>query len=227
MIVNMLFPAFLGFLILAPFLGLVFNFLKGAGHPASGLHTAGVFLFVYYLFGLWWMTGIGPLQPFAPRLVLVPFADMIQGPVDTALNVVLFVPLGFFLPWLWRTFDGLKQTFAPRLVLVPFADMIQGPVDTALNVVLFVPLGFFLPWLWRTFDGLKQTALMGFLLSLGIELLQVFGLGITDINDLITNTLGTILGYGLFCLAHHLMKPSLWASNCCRFLDWALRISTI
>ncbi len=160
MIVNMLFPAFLGFLILAPFLGLVFNFLKGAGHPASGLHTAGVFLFVYYLFGLWWMTGIGPLQPFAPRLVLVPFADMIQGPVDTALNVVLFVPLGFFLPWLWRTFDGLKQT-----------------------------------------------ALTGFLLSLGIELLQVFGLGITDINDLITNTLGTILGYGLFCLVQHLMKP--------------------
>uniref|UniRef100_UPI002731C1BE VanZ family protein n=1 Tax=Faecalibaculum rodentium TaxID=1702221 RepID=UPI002731C1BE len=89
-----------------------------------------------------------------------------------------------------------------------FADMIQGPVDTALNVVLFVPLGFFLPWLWRTFDGLKQTALTGFLLSLGIELLQVFGLGITDINDLITNTLGTILGYGLFCLAHHLMKPA-------------------
>ncbi|WP_276923615.1 VanZ family protein [Faecalibaculum rodentium] len=160
MIVNMLFPAFLGFLILAPFLGLVFNFLKGAGHPASGLHTAGVFLFVYYLSGLWWMTGIGPLQPLAPRLVLVPFADMIQGPVDTALNVVLFVPLGFFLPWLWRTFDGLKQT-----------------------------------------------ALTGFLLSLGIELLQVFGLGITDINDLITNTLGTILGYGLFCLVQHLMKP--------------------
>lgn len=161
MVVNMLFPAFLGFLIFAPFLAPMFNCLKGAGHPASRLHTAGVFLFMYYLFGLWWMTGIGPLQPFAPRLVLMPFADMIQGPVDTALNVVLFVPLGFFLPWLWRTFDGLKQT-----------------------------------------------ALTGFLLSLGIELLQVFGLGITDINDLITNTLGTILGYGLFCLAHHLMKPA-------------------
>lgn len=32
-------------------------------------------------------------------------------------------------------------------------------------------------------------------MSLSIELFQMFGMGITSINDLITNTLGACLGY--------------------------------
>ena len=36
---------------------------------------------------------------------------------------------------------------------------------------------------------------MGLAVSLGIELLQIFTFRLTDIDDLITNTAGTVLGY--------------------------------
>ncbi len=55
------------------------------------------------------MTGIGKLKPFSPELVLVPFRDMAAGPVDTALNVVLFVPLGLFLPLLYDGFGRVGR----------------------------------------------------------------------------------------------------------------------
>jgi len=79
--------------------------------------------------------------------------------------------------------------------LVPFADMIAGLTETLLNVVLFIPMGFMLPLLWKCFCSLKKTVLFGFLVSAGIEILQIFTFRTTDINDLITNTAGTLLGY--------------------------------
>ena len=36
---------------------------------------------------------------------------------------------------------------------------------------------------------------MGLAVSLGIELLQIFTFRLTDIDDLITNTVGTVIGY--------------------------------
>ena len=86
---------------------------------------------------------------------------------------------------------GIRRPFGffPRLALVPFVDMIKGPVDTTLNVLLFLPLGVFLPILYAEFDGIRQIAL-----SLAIELTQMFGLGITDVNDLMTTTAGACLG---------------------------------
>lgn len=93
---------------------------------------------------------------------------------------------------------GRPFGFFPRLALVPFVDMIKGPVDTTLNVLLFLPLGVFLPILYAEFDGIRKIALCAFALSLAIELTQMFGLGITDVNDLMTNTAGACLGLFLY-----------------------------
>ena len=87
--------------------------------------------------------------------------------------------------------------FEPRIVFVPFADMVRSPLYTALNVLLFVPLGLFLPILYKDFDRVGKVAAVGFLLSLSIELLQMFGCGTSDVNDLITDTLGACLGCAL------------------------------
>lgn len=47
----------------------------------------------------------------------------------------------------------------------------------------------------------KPVLLIGFLLSLGIEISQyIFGTGVTEVEDLILNTLGTALGYLLWNL---------------------------
>ena len=88
-----------------------------------------------------------------------------------------------------------------NLNLIPFADMLAYPSNALLNVVLFLPLGIMLPLLWQPFRTMKSTVLFGFSLSLAVELLQILVGRATDINDLITNTLGAALGFSLWKLA--------------------------
>jgi glycopeptide antibiotics resistance protein len=137
------------------FLGVVlyFLYLKKSGKKQTLFHIVTVVLFSYYIIGVLTMTGI-------------------------------------------HDFDS----FAPRIVLIPFVDMIKGPIDTVLNVILFLPLGFFISLLYKRYNRVSKVVLTGFLLSLSIELIQMFGMGATDINDLITNTFGALLGYGIYKL---------------------------
>lgn len=79
--------------------------------------------------------------------------------------------------------------------IVPFVDMASDGIHACLNILLFVPFGFFLPIVWDTFRTIKNIALMGLLTTLFIELSQIFTFRTTDVNDIITNTLGTIVGY--------------------------------
>ncbi len=91
---------------------------------------------------------------------------------------------------------------------IPFAYMFSDYLNSLLNVVLFMPLGFFLPVLWKHFKKLHWTLLFGICTSLLIEILQIFTLRATDINDLMTNSVGTLIGW---CFGVLLLKavPSL------------------
>ena len=90
-----------------------------------------------------------------------------------------------------------------NLNLVPFIGLIDDWKNSILNILLFIPLGAMLPILWNSFRTQKNTLLFGFGTSLTIELLQILTFRATDVNDLITNTLGTYLG---FLFASHLCK---------------------
>ena len=85
------------------------------------------------------------------------------------------------------------------LNLIPFADIVNSPFaymkNTILNIILFIPMGFFVPAVWKNYRSFKTMFFMGLAVSLGIELLQIFTFRLTDIDDLITNTAGTVLGY--------------------------------
>lgn len=152
------------FVVLALILYLIF--LKKKRKKITLLHTIYLFIFSYYIIGILTMTGIGKLHPFSPNFVLIPFVDMIKGPIDTILNIVLFIPLGFFLPFLYKKYKNLKKV-----------------------------------------------TLSGFILSLSIEIVQMFGRGATDINDLITNTIGTILGYFVYKLLSKFIFKKSFDSN--------------
>ncbi|MFC4101461.1 VanZ family protein [Paenibacillus xanthanilyticus] len=75
-----------------------------------------------------------------------------------------------------------------------------------LNIVMFVPLGFGLPLLRSSYKNMRQTVYAAFYASLALELIQLtiriaVGNGrMTDINDLIANTLGGMLGFTLYRL---------------------------
>ena len=61
------------------------------------------------------------------------------------------------------------------------------------NIAIFIPIGFFIPLLWRKIN-FPLSILCGFIFSVLIELTQLFLPRFTDIDDIILNTFGTILG---------------------------------
>ena len=75
--------------------------------------------------------------------------------------------------------------------------MISDFVNACLNILLFVPFGFFLPTLWSGFRNKKSVILTGLITTCVIEISQIFTFRTTDINDLVANTVGTIIGYYL------------------------------
>lgn len=99
-----------GYLFMLPIFILYFLWLKKSGRAQTFIHTAAVFVFGYYLFGLLTVTGIGftSTMNFRPNISWTPFVGMITGPIDTILNVILFVPLGFFLPLLYKKYGNLR-----------------------------------------------------------------------------------------------------------------------
>lgn len=99
---------------------------------------------------------------------------------------------------------GPRPPWSAFLNRVPLAD--TEPIDMLRNVLVFLPLGALLPILARV-DSALRVLIYGFALSLTMELLQlvnaVTGHGghIADVNDLLANALGAVLGYGIFRLA--------------------------
>ena len=68
--------------------------------------------------------------------------------------------------------------------------------EVLANVALFVPLGFLLPVFWRRLSW-WQTDLICFGATCVIELVQPLFNSVYDLDDIITNTLGGIIGCSL------------------------------
>ncbi len=88
--------------------------------------------------------------------------------------------------------------------MTPFVDVLTGRGDFVrqiiLNVVMTVPFGFLFPMTRNPSAGFGRTVFICFLMSLGIELLQplINGFRSADITDLITNVIGSMVGYVLY-----------------------------
>lgn len=83
--------------------------------------------------------------------------------------------------------------------MVPFRNLVG-------IILLFAPLGLFVPIKWRKINKLRKMILIGFFISLFIETLQLSVLHRSaDIDDIILNTIGTVIGY----LAFHFVKKLL------------------
>lgn len=130
---------------------------------------------------------------------------------------LLFAYLCFLM---WQTFSPFYFSWfsSTRSVnLVPLAG-IFGMIRTAQelgdlatarqvginllgNVAIFMPLGFLAALLFPTTRRFGRMAGVGLLTSLSIELAQFFlAVRVSDVDDLLLNVLGTLLGLGLFAL---------------------------
>ena len=75
------------------------------------------------------------------------------------------------------------------------------------NVIGFLPFGFILPVIFRRMNSGFLICISGFILSLTVEVIQLITkVGCFDVDDLILNTLGAVLGYVLFVICNHIRR---------------------
>ena len=104
-------------------------------------------------------------------------------------------------------FDAAK-IFPPRINLLPVVHLFDYPVfrealiNCIGNTAMFIPLGIVWPSVFRKLDTHGRVIAAGVGYSLLIELVQLpFFDRVSDIDDLILNSLGFLTGYGIYLLA--------------------------
>ncbi len=81
--------------------------------------------------------------------------------------------------------------------------MEQYLAENIMNVVVFVPVGILIGIAMRS-RNVWAALLVGAGLSVGIELLQfVFKKGFTEVDDVMHNTLGCLIGYGVYSIGRY------------------------
>ncbi len=92
-----------------------------------------------------------------------------------------------------------------------------------MNVMLFVPMGYLLPYIFRWFRERPRTrpAAACFLISLAMENLQLITRrGFYDVDDLVSNTIGGIVGQFLFLSAAYTMTHPDWKKELRSYRRW-------
>ncbi|MDZ4993424.1 hypothetical protein GNF80_10655 [Clostridium perfringens] len=116
------------------------------------------------------------------------------------------------------TFSGLIAFYAVTLDwtfnIIPLKETLQmfrNDFSVALyqvsgNIAMFIPFGIFIPMLYKKEQNIFKVGLFSFLFSLLIEVSQVLLGRIGDIDDLIFNTLGGVIGFLIFIVFKKVFK---------------------
>ena len=130
------------------------------------------------------------------------------------LTRILFAIYFLILVWilLFKMSFSLDELYKSRSInLIPFMGsvVVNGRIyinEIIDNILVFIPLGIYICMLKEDWSILRKIS-VGFFISLVIEILQfILAIGATDITDLIGNTLGGIIGIGVFYLFSKLFK---------------------
>ena len=178
-IATIIFPI-VAFMITVPIL--IYQYRK-KGY-ASFYYSFLIFIFIYYLMNAYFLV-ILPLPPIYE--VNTTYTEMMQ-----------LVPFQFIL-------DIARESSLNLIQPNTYLRALKEPVVTQVlyNIVMVIPFGVFMRYLFK--KDLKQTLFCSLLLSLFFELSQLSGLffiysgpyRLFDVDDLILNTLGGVLGYAI------------------------------
>ena len=100
-----------------------------------------------------------------------------------------------------------------RVNLIPLVNILDYDIkrEAAINIIgnisMFIPTGVIMPILYKRLDCFWKVLLAGAGLSFVIEVIQLLFPGsVTDIDDLILNTLGVAVGYGIYAACKRLKR---------------------
>ena len=109
-----------------------------------------------------------------------------------------------------------KDNWFPfRINLLPFVYLFDYPVlkEALLNLIgntaMFIPVGIIWPMVFKKLDAPAKVIAAGVGFSFCIEILQLpFYDRVSDVDDLILNSLGYMIGYGIYVGVRILKKKS-------------------
>lgn len=142
----------------------------------------------------------------SPKITLAAFAIYLL-----ALTGLILFKTRMSFRWLGLMFNFISEENPRSLNLIPFGGMLvlNGSPDyfeIVLNMLVFIPFGVFVSMLAKRKSFFRLVAPI-FLTSVLYEGLQyIFALGASDITDVLANTLGGIMGVGLFFAFRRLLK---------------------
>ncbi|NEU61000.1 VanZ family protein [Paenibacillus sp. ALJ109b] len=180
--------AFFIFVLIAMFLlvpWLIYGYRKDGFFSWSRFGVS--FSFIFYLLA-------------AYCLVILPFPTTRNTCAQQAADTVYYnlVPFTFVK-------DIMKETPIVWSQPASYMGMIQGRafLQVLFNVMLLMPLGVYIRYFWQKRSYWKQALLSGFGLSLFFEITQITGFygyydcpyRLFDVDDLLLNTSGTVLGF--------------------------------
>lgn len=139
-----------------------------------------------------------------------------------AMLLLMFVNLAVIIRFVFYPFDRVDGRILPlifdvnrilpfRINPVPFVHILEYDtrsytiINIAGNAGLFIPSGILFPILYKRLDRFWKVVVAGACLSLSIEIIQLlFVNSVTDMDDLIMNTAGCAIGYGIYALVRKL-----------------------
>ncbi len=110
---------------------------------------------------------------------------------EYSYNIVFFKEINRYIQWAKTSDTGFNMML----------------LNILGNIICFMPFGFFLPVLFEKLRHGISVTIATFTFSLLVEIFQlIFKIGCFDVDDIILNTLGGILGYIIYLIVRTVKK---------------------
>ena len=144
---------------------------------------------------------------FLPLLLLLVYVVILVKVM--VLKDVPMIRMGPIMLNFGGTQDG-DPNYIPFKTILPYLlgdnGFLIGALNIGGNIAFLIPIGFLLPFVFKGFDW-RGSLVIAVLSGLSIEVTQVFlQIGIFDIDDVILNGLGVMVGYWMYVLFQKIMS---------------------
>lgn len=172
--------------------GLTFWIIRGKILKRKGLYRNGFIKETFLLLFVCYITGLLMLVATPANFWSLIWFRLIYGYSGGEISPLFSGELNF-IPSIFRYITG-ELTGGGWIIF-----MFLG------NILLFLPLGFLLPIVWNK-KSFANYICAGIITSVALELIQPIMGRSFDIDDLITNTIGFIIGYLLYIICDNFCK---------------------
>ena len=144
----------------------------------------------------------------------------LSGRIAFVIYILILIYFLFFAEWFGHghgRYEELSYNLRPFAEIerfIKYRDRVGFDfffLNIVGNVIGFIPIGMILPVMSRRFYPFYKTVLFGFCLSFFVECVQLITrAGTFDVDDLILNTAGTLIGYLVFVAARLIRRKILF-----------------